>query len=157
LLNAVADAHPRMTPFQGTGPAMNALVAGRVDYMCDQIVSAVPRIQSGSIKAYAIGTTERSMILPDVPTAAEAGLPQFKVSAWNGLFAPKGTRPEIVARLNAALGRALDDPSTRHQLLELGGDIPAGGDRTPQALASLIKAEIAKWMPIISSATVPVR
>jgi tripartite-type tricarboxylate transporter receptor subunit TctC len=157
LLNSVTDAHPRMTPFQGTGPAMTALVAGRIDYMCDQIVSAVPRIQARSIKAYAIGTAERSMILPDVPTAAEAGLPQFKVSAWNALFAPKGTPPEIVAGLNAALGRALDDPSTRQQLLELGGDIPAGSDRTPQALASLVKTEIGKWLPIINSAAIAIR
>jgi tripartite-type tricarboxylate transporter receptor subunit TctC len=157
LLNSVIDAHPMMTPFQGTGPAMNALVAGRVDFMCDQVVTAVPRIQAGLIKAYAVGTTQRNAILPEVPTATEAGLPEFKVSAWNGLFAPKGTPPEIVNTLNAALGAALDDPVTRKRLLELGSDITNRDQRSPQALSALVKSEIAKWMPIIKSAAIPNR
>ncbi|ABD89331.1 tripartite tricarboxylate transporter substrate-binding protein [Rhodopseudomonas palustris] len=156
LFNAVTDIHPLLTPFQGTGPAMNALVAGRVDYMCDQIVSAVPRLQAGIVTAYAIGGEHRSPILPDVPTAAEAGLPQFQVSAWNALFAPKATSPQIVARLNAALGKALDNPAIRKQLLDLGGDIPDNDGRSPQALAALVRSEIDRWMPL-KSANVPPR
>jgi len=152
LLNSIVGIKPTMTPFQGTGPAMNALVAGRVDYMCDQVVSVVPQIQAGTIKAYAVGTAARNPALPNIPTSIEAGLPEFQASAWNALFTPKGTPQAIVAKLNAALGKALDDPETRKQLLELGGDIPNREQRTPQALAELVKSEIAKWTPIIKAA-----
>jgi tripartite-type tricarboxylate transporter receptor subunit TctC len=156
LLNSIVGVRPKMTPFQGTGPAMNALVAGRVDYMCDQVVSVVPQIQAGTIKAYAVGTAARNPALPNIPTSVEAGLPEFQASAWNALFAPKGTPQAIVAKLNAALGKALDDPETRKQLLDLGGDIPNREQRTPQALAELVKSEIAKWTPILKTA-LPVR
>jgi tripartite-type tricarboxylate transporter receptor subunit TctC len=152
LLNSIVGVRPKMTAFQGTGPAMNALAAGRVDYMCDQVVSAVPQIQAGTIKAYAVGTAARNPALPNIPTSIEAGLPEFQASAWNALFAPKGTPQAIVAKLNAALGKALDDPETRKQLLELGGDIPNREQRTPRALAELVKNEIAKWTPIIKAA-----
>jgi tripartite-type tricarboxylate transporter receptor subunit TctC len=152
LLNSIVGIRPTMSAFQGTGPAMNALVAGRVDYMCDQVVSAVPQIQAGTIKAYAVGTVARNPALPDVPTSTEAGLPEFQASAWNSLFAPKGTPQAIVAKLNAALGKALDDRDTRKQLLDLGSEIPNREARTPQALAALVKSEIAKWTPIIKAA-----
>ena len=152
LLNSIVGVRPKMTPFQGTGPAMNALVAGRVDYMCDQVVSVVPQIQAGTIKAYAVGTAARNPALPNIPTSVEAGLPEFQASAWNALFAPKGTPQAIVAKLNAALGKALDDADTRKQLLDLGGEIPNREERTPQALAALVKSEIAKWTPIIRAA-----
>ena len=91
LLNSILDIKPVGVPFNGTGPAMNALVAGQVDYMCDQIVNAVPQINAGTIKAYAIATPERNPSLPNVPTTAEAGLPAFQAQAWNAIFAPKGT------------------------------------------------------------------
>jgi tripartite-type tricarboxylate transporter receptor subunit TctC len=152
LLNSIVGVTPKLTAFQGTGPAMNALVAGRVDYMCDQVVSAVPQIQAVTIKAYAVGTAARNSALPNVPTSAEAGLPEFRASAWNAMFAPKGTPPAIVAKLNGALGKALDDKDTRKQLLDLGGEIPNREERTPQALAALVKSEIAKWTPIIKAA-----
>jgi tripartite-type tricarboxylate transporter receptor subunit TctC len=153
LLNSTIDAHPTMVSFQGTGPAMDSLVAGRIDYMCDQIVSAVPRIRSGTVKAYAIANPNRSAILPDVPTAAEAGLPKFRVSAWNALFAPRGTPPAIISSLNAALGQALDDPATRKRLLELGSELPDGHERTPAALTRLVKTEIDNWAPVKNAAT----
>jgi tripartite-type tricarboxylate transporter receptor subunit TctC len=156
LLNSIVGIRPTVTPFQGTGPAMNALVAGRVDYMCDQVVSAVPQIQAGTIRAYAVGTAARNPALPNVPTSIEAGLPEFQASAWNALFAPKGTPQAIIAKLNAALGKALDDQDTRKQLLDLGGEILSPERRTPQALADLVKSEIAKWTPIIKTA-LPVR
>ena len=134
---------PTLIPFNGTGPAMNALVAGQVDYMCDQIVNVVPQVQGGTIKAYAIGTAERNPALPDVPTAKEAGLPDFQASAWNALFAPKGTPKPILDKLSAALDKALDDEYTRKRLLELGSDIPDKDRRGQQALAALVKSEIA--------------
>ncbi|MGE3145627.1 MAG: tripartite tricarboxylate transporter substrate binding protein BugD [Pseudorhodoplanes sp.] len=152
LLNSIMNVKPTSVPYQGTGPSMNALVAGQVDYMCDQIVNAVPQIKGGTIKAYAIGTAERNPSLPDVPTAKEAGLPEFQASAWNALFAPKGTPKTAVDKLAAALNKALDDENTRKRLLELGSDIPGPDRRGPQALANLVKSEIAKWSPIIKAA-----
>src|SRR3984893_2476167 len=151
LLNSILDIKPTGVPFNGTGPAMNALVGGQVDYMCDQIVNAVPQINGGTIKAYAIATPKRNPALPDVPTTREAGLPEFQVSAWNALFAPKGTPKPTIDKLNAALGKALDDPKTRSRLLELGSDIPEGEGRTPQALAELVKNEVARWTPILQA------
>jgi tripartite-type tricarboxylate transporter receptor subunit TctC len=152
LLNSILGVKPTAVPFNGTGPAMNALVGGQVDYMCDQIVNAVPQIKGGTIKAYAIATPERNPALPEVPATKEAGLPEFQVSAWNALFAPKGTPKPIIDKLNAALAKALDDPNTRKRLLELGSDIPAGEARSSQALAELVKNEVARWTPIFQAA-----
>jgi tripartite-type tricarboxylate transporter receptor subunit TctC len=153
LLNSVLDIKPTGVPFNGTGPAMNALVGGQVDYMCDQIVNAVPQINGGTIKAYAIATAERNPSLPDLPTTAEAGLPAFQAQAWNAIFAPKGTSQAIVAKLNAAASRALDDEGVRKRLLDLGSVIPKPAERTPEALAALVKSEIAKWTPVLKPAT----
>ncbi|WP_456619909.1 MULTISPECIES: tripartite tricarboxylate transporter substrate binding protein BugD [unclassified Bradyrhizobium] len=153
LLHSILDIKPVGVPFNGTGPAMNALVAGQVDYMCDQIVNAVPQINAGTIKAYAIATAERNPSLPNVPTTAEAGLPAFQAQAWNAMFAPKGTSPAILASLNAAAVKALDDETVRKRLLELGSVIPASAERTPEALAKLVKSEIAKWSPVLKPAS----
>ena len=152
LLNAIIGVKPTAVPFNGTGPAMNALVAGQVDYMCDQIVNVVPQVQGGTIKAYAIGTAERNSALPDVPTTREAGLPEFQASAWNALFAPKVTPQPIVDKLADALDKALDDEATRKRLLELGSDLPGKERRGPAALGNLVKSEIARWTPIIKAA-----
>src|SRR6201988_2902002 len=124
LLNSILDIKPTGVPFNGTGPAMNALVGGQVDYMCDQIVNAVPQLNAGTIKAYAIATPDRTRALPNVPTTAEAGLPAFQAQAWNAIFAPKGTPAPIIAKLNAAAVKALDDETVRKRLLELGSVIP---------------------------------
>ena len=153
LLNSILDIKPTGVPFNGTGPAMNALVGGQVDYMCDQIVNAVPQINGGTIKAYAVATAERNPSLPDVPTTAEAGLPAFQAQAWNAIFALKGTPAPVIARLNAAAVKALDDEGVRKRLLDLGSVIPAAADRTPQALAALVKSEIAKWTPVLKQAS----
>lgn len=149
LLNSVLKIEPTGVPFNGTGPAMNALVAGQVDYMCDQIVNAVPQIKGGTIKAYAIATPERNPSLPDVPTTAEAGLPEYQAQAWNAIFAPKGTPAPIVAKLNAALVKALDDEGVRKRLLDLGSVIPKTPERSPEALRTLVRSEIAKWTPVL--------
>jgi tripartite-type tricarboxylate transporter receptor subunit TctC len=153
LLNSVLDIRPTGIPFNGTGPAMNALVGGQVDYMCDQIVNAVPQVNAGTIKAYAVATPERNPSLSDVPTTAEAGLPAFQAQAWNAIFAPKGTPALVIAKLNEAVGKALDDETVRKRLLELGSVIPAPAVRTPEALAALVKAEIAKWTPVLKPAS----
>ena len=152
LLTSQLGAKNITVAYRGTGPALNDLVGGQVDYMCDQIVNLVSQVKGGAIKAYAIATPERSPALPEVPTTKEAGLPDYQVSAWNALFAPKGTPREIVAKLNATLVRALDDGATRKRLLELGSVIPDKGGRSPEALASLVKSEVARWTPILQAA-----
>ncbi len=152
LLSAQMGVKPTAVAYRGTGPALNDLVGGQVDYMCDQIVNLVEQINGGAVKALAIATAERSPVLPDVPTTTEAGLPEYQVSAWNAIFAPKGVPKEIVAKLNAALGAALDDPTTRKRLLELGSVIPDAAGRTPEALATLVSAEVARWTPILKAA-----
>jgi tripartite-type tricarboxylate transporter receptor subunit TctC len=151
LLNSIMGVKPTQIPFQGTGPALNALVGGQVDYMCDQIVNVVPQIKAGNIKAYAIGTPARNAALPGVPTAKEAGLPEFQASAWNALFAPKGTPKPMLDKLSAALDKALDDEATRKRLLDLGSDIPGKDRRGQDALSKLVTSEIEKWSPIIKA------
>ena len=152
LLNSIIGVNPVAVPFQGTGPAMNALIGGQVDYMCDQIVNVVPQINAGNIKGYAIGTAERNTALPNVPTAKEAGMPQFEAQAWNALFAPKGTPKPVLDKLNAAVVKALDDDNVRKRLLELGSVIPTKEQRTPQELANLVTKEIDRWTPILKNA-----
>jgi tripartite-type tricarboxylate transporter receptor subunit TctC len=148
LLHSILGVQPNRVAYRGTGPALNDLVAGQVDYMCDQIVNLTPQIQGGTIKAYAIATAERNPALPNVPTTKEAGLPEFQVSAWNAIFAPKGTPKEVVAKLNDALVKALDDATTRKRLLELGGDVPDRAGRSPEALAKLVQNEVARWATV---------
>ena len=148
LTSILGIKHHRVVAYRGTGPALNDLVGGQVDYMCDEIVNLVEQINGKAINAYAIATEQRSPALPDVPTTAEGGLPEYKVSAWNALFAPK----EIVAKLNDTLSKALDDPATRKRLLDLGSVLPEGKDRTPEALAELVKSEVARWTPILKAA-----
>ena len=152
LLNSILGVKPTSIPFSGTGPALTALISGQVDYMCDQIVNVVQQVQAGQIKAYAIGTAERNPALPNVPTSKEAGLPEFQAQAWNALFAPKGTPQPIIDKLANALDKALDDETTRKRLLELGSVLPDKAGRGPQALAALVKSEIARWTPIIKAA-----
>ena len=152
LLNDILKIKPVTVPFNGTGPAMNALVGGQVDFMCDQIVNAVPQIKGGTIKVYAIGTPERNPALPDVPTAKEVGLPEWTASAWNALFAPKGTPKPILDKLNAAVVKALDDENVRKRLLELGSEIPTKERRTPKVLADLVKSETDRWGKVIKAA-----
>ena len=152
LLTSQLGAKNIVAAYRGTGPALNDLIGGQVDYMCDQIVNLVEQVKGGSIKAYAIATPERSPALPNVPTTKEAGLPEYEVSAWNALFAPQGTPKEIVTKLNETLVKALDDEATRKRLLELGSVIPDKAGRSPQALADLVKREVARWTPILKAA-----
>jgi tripartite-type tricarboxylate transporter receptor subunit TctC len=151
LLTSQLGAKSIVAACRGTGPALNDLVGGQVDYMCDQIVNVIEQVKGGNIKAYAIATAARSPALPDVPTTKEAGLPEYEVSAWNALFAPKGTPKEIVAKLNETLVKALDDDATRKRLLDLGSVIPDKAGRTPEALADLVKSEVARWGPILKA------
>ncbi len=152
LFNSTINAKPTQVAYRGTGPALNDLMANTVDFMTDQIVNVAPQIQGGNIKAYAIATPERSPALPNVPTTKEAGLPSYEVSAWNAVFAPKGTPPEIVTKLTDALDKALDDPNTSKRLLDLGGVIPEKSGRGGPALQKLVESELARWTPVLKAA-----
>jgi tripartite-type tricarboxylate transporter receptor subunit TctC len=152
LLNSLLGVKPTMVPFNGAAPAVNALLGGQVDYMCLGIAEVGPQLQGGTIKAYAIGTTERHPNVPNVPTSKEAGLPEFQASQWTALFAPKGLPRPILDQLTDALDKALDDQNVRKRLLDIGGDIPGKAKRGQQPLAELMKSEVARWTPIINAA-----
>jgi tripartite-type tricarboxylate transporter receptor subunit TctC len=156
LLNSILGAKPTLVPFNGGAPAMNALVAGQVDYMCADIVTGGPQLEPGKIKVYAIASAARNPAMPNVPTTNEAGLPAFQASAWNGLFAPKSTPQPILDSLVDALDKALDDEATRKRLGVLGGDIPEKPNRGPQPFLALVRSEIARWSPIIKAANVKI-
>jgi tripartite-type tricarboxylate transporter receptor subunit TctC len=122
--------------------------------MCATIPEVFQQAQSGTVKAYAVGTAQRNSTLPNVPTSKEAGLPAFQASAWNALFAPKGTPKTILDKLTEALDNALDDETVRKRLLDVGLDIPDKSKRGQQQLAILVKSEIARWTPIIKAASI---
>jgi len=151
FFNSLVGAKPTRVVYRGTGPALNDLVSGQVDYMCDQIVNLVPQIQAGTIKAYGVALPQRSPALPDVPTTKEGGLPEFQVSAWNAIFAPKGTPPEVVKKLSDALAKALADENTRKRLVDLGADLSDKAAQTPEGLAKLVDSEVARWKKVLAS------
>ena len=141
-------------PYRGTGPALQDLVAGQIDMIVDQASNAIAQVQAGKIRAYAISDTKRLTVAPDIPTAEEAGLTGFHISLWNGLWAPKGTPKDVIAKLNAAVIDALADLAVRQRLADVGLEIPPREQQTPQALGAYQKAEIEKWWPIIKAANV---
>jgi tripartite-type tricarboxylate transporter receptor subunit TctC len=143
-------------PYRGTGPALNDLVAGQIDIIVDQTSNSINQVRGGTIRAYAITADKRIDSAPEVPTTDEAGLPGFHMTLWSGLWVPKGTPKEIIAKLNAAAVDALNDPAVRKQLENLGLQMPAADQLTPEALGTWQKAEIAKWWPIIKAANVKV-
>lgn len=152
----VAGIKLQYVPYRGTGPALNDLVAGQIDLIVDQTSNSINQVRAGTIRAYAITADQRIAQAPDIPTTDEAGLPGFHMTLWSGLWVPKRTPPDIVARLNAAVVEALNDPAVRKQLENLGLQIPAGDRLTPEALGTWQKAEIAKWWPMIKAADVKV-
>jgi tripartite-type tricarboxylate transporter receptor subunit TctC len=143
-------------PYRGTGPALNDLVAGQIDVIVDQTSNSINQVRGGNIRAYAITADKRLESAPEIPTTDEAGLPGFHMTLWSGLWVPKGTPKAIIAKLNAAAVDALNDPTARKQLENLGLDMPAKDQLTPEALGAWQKAEIAKWWPIIKAADVKV-
>jgi tripartite-type tricarboxylate transporter receptor subunit TctC len=132
-------------PYRGSGPAMQDLIAGRIDFLCDVITTAVPQIEAGTVKAIATLGESRATVLPNVPTAGEQGFAEFDGNGWNALFFPKGTPEAIVGRMSRAASDAQDTPAVRERLEGLGLRIPPPGQRTPEFLAKLIPGEIARW------------
>ena len=131
---------------------MNALLAGQVDYVCDPIVGPMPHVRAGTIKALAVAGARRHPALPDVPTAAEGGLPQFSAAPFYGVFAPKGTPRDVLDRLAEVHGKALEDEGMRKRLTDLGADVPEKQKGDAAALAALVKHEIARLTPILKEA-----
>jgi tripartite-type tricarboxylate transporter receptor subunit TctC len=153
VFNAKYELKPNLIPYRGTGPALQDLVAGQIDYMVDQSLNVIPQIKAGTIKVYAIAAPERLSSLPDVPTTKEGG-EDFIFSAWNAMVAPKDTPKEIVAKLADALSKALDDPAVQARYVELGSSAPQGAERGPAGLQKLVESEVARITPVIKAAGV---
>ena len=141
-------------PYGGTAPAMNALLGGQVDLMCDQTTNTTTQIRAEKIKVYGVTTLKRVPSLPNVPTMDEAGVKGFEVSVWHGLYAPKGTPKAAIDKLTKALQAALKDTTLTQRFADLGADTVAESRATPEALRKHLKAEIEKWAPIIKKAGV---
>ena len=136
-------------PFQGTAPAMNALLGGQVDILCDQTTQTIPQIKAGSVKFYGVTSKNRIKALPDAPTLSEQGLKDFEVIVWHGIYAPKGTPKPILDKVNVALRTALKDPEVMKRMADLGAEIAPDSKLTPEGLQSWLKLEIDKWGPVI--------
>ena len=154
LFMSSIDTQFTQVPYKGTGPAMNDLVGGQVDFMCDQTTNTVPQIKSGNVKVYAVTTRSRLPSLPDVPTMDEQGVKGFDLVVWNGVFAPRGTPKPALDKLVVALQAAVQDPAFKSRLAELGAEPVAVSKATPDSLRTLLKAEIDKWTPIIKKSGV---
>jgi tripartite-type tricarboxylate transporter receptor subunit TctC len=143
-------------PYRGTAPALTDLVAGQIDVIVDQTSNSIAQVRAGTIRAYAVTAAKRVPSASDIPTTDEAGLPGFHMSLWSGLWLPKGTPQDIVAKFNAAAVEAMADPAVRKKFEELGLQMPPENQLTPQALGAFQKAEITKWWPMIKAANVKV-
>jgi tripartite-type tricarboxylate transporter receptor subunit TctC len=144
----------QFVPYRGGAPAYQDLIAGQIDLMCADTSATAPQVRSGNMRAYAVMSKTRWSGAPDTPTVDEVGLPGLYVSFWQGLWAPKGTPKDIIARLNTAVMKAFSDPIIRQRLVELGQEIPQLDQQTPEALRAFQKAEIEKWWPIIKAANI---
>jgi tripartite-type tricarboxylate transporter receptor subunit TctC len=138
-------------PFSGTAPAMNALLGGQVDVLCDQTTQTIPQIKAGNVKFYGVTTKARIKALPDAPTLHEQGLRDFEVVVWHGIYAPKGTPKPIIERMNAAVRASLKDPEVAKRMADLGAEIVPDSKLSPEGLQTWLKSEIDKWGPVIKA------
>jgi tripartite-type tricarboxylate transporter receptor subunit TctC len=141
-------------PYGGTAPAMKDLLGGQVDFMCDQTTNTTSQIKGGAVKVYAVTTKTRVASLPNVPTMHEAGLPNFEIVIWHGLYAPKGTPKPVIDQLTKALQVAIKDATVKQRFADLGAESVVEKRATPEAHKAFLKAEIDKWGPIIKKAGV---
>src|SRR4051812_3433253 len=145
VFHSLIGIKPTIVSYRGTPQATQDVLGGNVDFLCNQIVNIVEHVKSGQIKAYAVTGDTRSPMLPDVPTTAEAGLPEFKITVWYGLSAPKGTPVPIVEKLNRALSAALDDPVVAKRFADLGYDIVPPAHRSPAWFEAFMRSEVDLW------------
>jgi tripartite-type tricarboxylate transporter receptor subunit TctC len=144
----------QFVPYRGAAPALQDVVGGRVELMCPSPASSLAMVSGGLIRAYAVTGPTRMASAPDIPTVDEAGFPGLHITVWGGMFVPKGTPADVIAKLNAAARSALADPAARQQLAKIGQDVPPPEQQTPEVLGALQKAEIEKWWPIIKAANI---
>jgi tripartite-type tricarboxylate transporter receptor subunit TctC len=152
LMQKLTQTEFRFVPYRGGAPALQDVLAGHIDLTMPIVITALPFIRAGKLRAYAVTAKTRLPAAPDIPTVDEAGVPGLHISVWHGLWAPRATPPEIIARLHAAVVDALADPVVRERFAELGQTIFPREQQTPQALGQLQKSEIDKWWPIIKAA-----
>jgi len=152
LLQQLTGTKVLFIPYRGAGPAMTDLISGQVDLLVAQGAVTLPQVRAGAIKAIVNMSPRRSLAMPDIPTSDEAGVPGLYMSGWFGLFAPKGTPADVIAKLNIAMVQALADPSVRARFIDLGLDFASREQETPEGLAAFHRAEIEKWWPIIKAA-----
>lgn len=150
LFTKAIGATPTLVAYRGSAPALNDLIGGHVDFLCEQSVAVAESVLGGTVKAYATSGDKRSPTLPNVPTAKELGVP-FEMSIWAGLFAPKETPAEVVSKLASALDQALEEPMVRERLIQLGASIPDKAERTPAAFDRFVRAEMARWAPLLAA------
>lgn len=154
LFNHLTGADLIHVPYRGLSEASNDLLGGQIDTLFDQVVTATPHIKADQENAIVVTIPQRAPAIPNVPSANEAGWPALQTVAWTALFAPKGTPAPIVAKINAAVEKAMQDPATIKRLADIGADLPAPDQRSPQALGQLVNSEVAKWVPLIKAAGV---
>jgi len=152
LFETLTGTHIQFVPYRGTAPAMQALVAGQIDLIFDQLSSSLPQLQEGTIRSYAVMSKTRAVAAPDIPAVDEAGLPGLYLPVWNGMWAPRGTPKPIIDKLNSAVVESLADPTVRKRLADLGQEIYPRDQQTPEALRAYQQAEIEKWWPIVKAA-----
>ena len=154
LLQESLGAQFTTVPYAGTAPALTALLGGQIDVLCDQTTQPIPHIKADRVKLYGVTTLDRIQALPDTPTLQESGLKGFEVKVWHGVYAPKGTPPEAIAKVNAALRAALKDPAFTQKMTELGAEIVPESKQTPEGLQTWLQTEVDKWGGIIRKAGV---
>jgi tripartite-type tricarboxylate transporter receptor subunit TctC len=152
LLDTAMDIKPTMVPFTGTAPVLNAMLAGEIDYECDPVLGTLAQVRAGAVRALAIAAKKRSPMLPDVPTSAEQGLPEFDIAPFYAAFVPKGTPQPIIDKLADALNKGLSEAPVQKRLADLGADIIEPERRGPKPLADLVRSESARLMPILNAA-----
>jgi tripartite-type tricarboxylate transporter receptor subunit TctC len=155
LLQSLLGTKTGRIPYKGGAQAMNDLLAGHVDFSCISLSGAISHIRNHSLKAMAIASKKRAEVIPDVPTTAEAGLPEFVAATWNAIFAPRGLSPDIQLKLNGALRKALEDESVRARLTKLGFVVPDPSDSSPEALKKLVAFEVTRWAGLLKSTKPP--